>query len=59
MWRFFNLTNKILTKKYDVQEQLHEIYNLPLPYFLTILPAICQIEYFSLYFLKGSIPLFY
>ena len=43
--RFFNnLTNKIFTKKYDVQELLHEIYNLVLPYFLTISATICQIK---------------
>ena len=36
--------NKIFTKMYNVQEELYEIYNLALPYFLTILPTICQIE---------------
>ena len=28
-----SLTNKIFTKKYSLQEQLHEIYNLPYPIF--------------------------
>ena len=42
-WRFFNLTNKIFTKKFSVQEYLHERYNLTLPCFLTISPTtICQ-----------------
>ena len=46
-WRFFNLTNKIFTKKFSVQEYLHERYNLTLPCFLTISPTtICQIKIF-------------
>ena len=50
-WRFFNLTNKIFTKKFSVQEYLHERYNLTLPCFLTISPTtICQIKTFILKF---------
>ena len=46
----FNFTSKTFTKKYNVQEQLNKIYNLVLPYFLTISPTICQIKSLSLHF---------
>ena len=58
----FNLTNIIFTKTCSVQEELREVYNLALPYFLTISPTIYQIKSLSLHFfliLKISIPIFY
>ena len=50
VWRFFNLTNKIFTRSYSVQEELHEIYDLPLPYLSTISPTIYQIKSLSVQF---------
>ena len=41
-------------------QELHEIYNLALPYSLNILPTICHIKFLSLYpILKSFIPLIY
>ena len=60
VWRLFNLTKKMFTKNHCAQDYLHEIYNLALPYFFTILPTICQIKSLSLRFfpiLKSFIPL--
>ena len=46
MWRFFNLTSFIFTKKYSVQDMKDKT----LPYFLAILPTICHIKIFNLTF---------